>query len=74
MYSYLIYTLLMYNLICLVTLRLGSKSKRGDETDREVNPFLPVVINLISGGGGGQTVIKFHLKITAMFSLRSIPL
>lgn len=73
MYSYLIYTLLMYNLICLVTLRLGSKSKRGDETDREVNPFLPVVINLISGGGG-QTVITFHLKITAMFSLRSIPL
>lgn len=64
----------MYNLICLVTLRLGSKSKRGDETDREVIPsFLPVVINLISGGGG-QTVIKFHLKITAMFSLRSIPL
>lgn len=52
MYSYLIYTLLMYNLICLVTLRLGSKSKRGDETDREVNPFLPVVINLISGEGG----------------------
>lgn len=43
----------MYNLICLVTLRLGSKSKRGDETDREVIPFLPVVINLISGGGGG---------------------
>lgn len=73
MYSYLIYTLLMYNLICLVTLRLGSKSKRGDETDREVIPFLPVVINLISGGGD-QTVIKFHLKITAMFSLRSIPL
>lgn len=42
----------MYNLICLVTLRLGSKSKRGDETDREVIPFLPVVINLISGEGG----------------------
>lgn len=63
----------MYNLICLVTLRLGSKSKRGDETDREVIPFLPVVINLIVGEGG-HTVIKFHLKITAMFSLRSIPL
>lgn len=52
MYSYLIYILLMYNLICLVMFRLGSKLKRGDEIDREVNLFLLVVINLISGEGG----------------------